>query len=236
MWQSLGMADEPTKMAELAQAQAAVAENAVTCLGRNIASLKVQGATTAAELGQTVHTVSLHAKDIAALKEILGGDSNPMDEIAKLRAQMFEQEQRLQTQLTTTKNELAEARDELNKVAGLPEAVNMLTVQVRRLEGRLNDMEAEGLDQQAVWHEMHSLATVVHGCEHEIHVLEAKNAEVMHALAVDDAADDVIAGLDHNTFLQAGDVLAPGQSDFELESNEDKHQHMNYAKNAYQTS
>jgi hypothetical protein len=58
----------------------------------------------------------------------------------------------------------------------------------------------------------------------------------MHMLAVEDAADDVVSGLDHNTFLQAGDMLEPGQSDFGLEvSTKGKNQHSAYGKNAYTT-
>lgn len=53
-------------------------------------------------------------------------------------------------------------------------------------------------------------------------------------MAVEDAADDVVQGLDHNTFVQAGDVLAPGQSDFGLNvSVKDGNQHQAYGKNAY---
>lgn len=118
----------------------------------------------------------------------------------------------------------------------LPEAVNLLVSQVKRLEARF-DMLPPPFDPQEVWREMHGLANVVHKAEHDIHVLEAKNAEVLHLMAVEEAATDVVSGLDHNTFLQAGDVLEKGQSDFDLDvSTKGKNQHSNYSKNAYSVS
>ena len=141
----------------------------------------------------------------------------------------------MQTQLTNTRSDLAKAREDLDKVASLPDTVNLLVSQLKRLEARF-DMLPPPFDPTQVWHEMHGLATVVHRAEHDIHVLEAKNSEVLHMMAVEDAAADVVSGLDHNTFLQAGDVLEPGQSDFDLEvSAKGKNKHSNYGKNAYTT-
>jgi len=142
----------------------------------------------------------------------------------------------MQTQLTATRSELSKAREDLDKVAALPETVNLLVSQIKRLEARF-DLLPPPFDPTEVWQQMHGLATVVHKTEHNLHVLEARQSEVMHMIAVEDAADEVVAGLDHNTFLQAGDVLEPGKSDFDLEvSVKGKNKHSAYSKNAYTTS
>jgi hypothetical protein len=156
--------------------------------------------------------------------------------LADLRAVPLQDNHRLQTQLTSTRSDLAKAREDLDKVASLPETVNLLVSQLKRLEARF-DMLPPPFDPTEVWREMHGMATAMHKTEHDVHVLEAKQSEVLHLMAVEDAAADVVAGLDHNTFLQSGDVLEPGQSDFDLEvSTKGKNQHSNYAKNAYTTS
>lgn len=153
-----------------------------------------------------------------------------------LLAASLQDNHRLQTQLTNTRSDLAKAREDLDKVASLPETVNLLVSQLKRLEARF-DMLPPPFDPTEVWREMHGMATAMHKTEHDLHVLEAKNAEILHIMAVEDAAADVVAGLDHNTFLQAGDMLEPGQSDFDLEvSTKGKNQHSSYAKNAYTTS
>lgn len=84
---------------------------------------------------------------------------------------------RLQTQLTQTRSDLAQAQEELGKLATLPEICSSLVSQVRRLEARF-DMLPPPFDPNEIWKEMHGLANVVHESEHAIHVLESKTAEV----------------------------------------------------------
>ena len=42
IWKALGIQDEPTEMAMLGRQQAMIAENAITCIGRNLHGMKVQ--------------------------------------------------------------------------------------------------------------------------------------------------------------------------------------------------
>ena len=44
----------------------------------------------------------------------------------------------MQTQLTATRSELSKAREDLDKVAALPETVNLLVSQIKRLEARFD--------------------------------------------------------------------------------------------------
>ena len=42
IWKALGIQDEPTEMAMLGRQQAMIAENAITCIGRNLHGMRVQ--------------------------------------------------------------------------------------------------------------------------------------------------------------------------------------------------
>ena len=93
IWQALGIQDEPTQMAMLGRQQAMVAENAITCIGRNIHGMKIQATKTKSELTQTKQVQSVHAKDIEELKKIAGDNSAIDDlkaEIAAVKKQAFE--------------------------------------------------------------------------------------------------------------------------------------------------
>ena len=93
IWKALGIQDEPTEMGMLARQQALVAENAITCIGRNIHGMKVQATKTKSELTKTKQVQSVHAKDIDELKR-LAGDNSAIDdlkaEIAAVKKQAFE--------------------------------------------------------------------------------------------------------------------------------------------------
>lgn len=93
VWKALGIQDEPTEMGMLARQQATVAENAITCIGRNIHGMKVQATKTKSELTQTKQVQAVHTKDIDELKR-LASDNTALDdlraEIAAVKKQAFD--------------------------------------------------------------------------------------------------------------------------------------------------
>ena len=100
IWKALGIQDEPTEMAMLARQQAIVAENAITCLGRNIHGIKVQATKTKSELTQAKQVQSVHTQDIEELKR-QASDNSAIDdlkaEIAAMKKQAFEVRRPLRT-------------------------------------------------------------------------------------------------------------------------------------------
>lgn len=196
IWHSLGIEAGPSDMSQYARSQAVAVEGAITSIGRHVNRVKMETAKQKGQLNETKATVAVHTADIDSLK-LLCGDETAMKKLLasfeELKDSMLSENARLAMLLEMQQKELSRLTTSFTRVEGLPPIIDTMSLQVKRLEIRVDKIEPQlPPDFGPLWAEIGTLQSGVEGCEMEIQQLHARSNDLMLSVMADEAVESVV--------------------------------------------